>query len=751
MNEQRFTLDVSKEPAVLPVLYLGQGDKNGTTLVAELYDNGVALSASGYVPSFEMRLPGGKAYYKVDGTLSGNVATIPIDETYAAAVAGRACTAYVSLKSGSNVVSTTRMNVAVLESATNDVNPGQAYENGIEQAIADAESRIASAASSAASQVAQAQEQATAAIAQAQADQQQAADELEAAIDALGDISEVAVPLMTQDIRGGAKLGDGLKVDDGALSLGDVVTDAHDGPIYSARGEGWSEQDTTTGKNLFNVNGDHTLSANTTAEISGESVTVKTTDATGYRSSAWQFQISPGSYTASFVSESANALLRIDWYETAGGASIDHISLVGNSRQATFSIPANASVVEFTLYARRTSSGSANDSVTYSNIQLEAGSTATSYEPYTGGAPSPSPDYPQKIRVARGRNLLPIVSSETKNGITFTTNADGSTTISGTASGSPDHYFLGDASNYVDVGIGRFTLYGCTSGSSSTYQLFCITKHSDNTTHIRTQATQPITFDLASGDTVRVFIRVASGATVNATVYQQFELGSTPTPYVPYGHVGLEVRDSSDELVSVTPIPLPAKGFAAALPNGTADMLSVDSAGRYEWTDMVWLLEPSAAKTIGARPGTQYVTFTLNQSFFGINGEDIYCTHGIGALNADTVGNCYLTSYGQIALLTFQNGSFASVAEASAWAAANKPKFYYLLATPTTEHGYIDLPNVPEGSTITIPELDDVGIRCFVNGARELAEHADNWGARCKENESRIAALEAAIAEIATA
>lgn len=35
-----------------------------------------------------------------------------------------------------------------------------------------------------------------------------------------------------------------------------------------------------------------------------------------------------------------------------------------------------------------------------SYVQLEKGSTATAYEPYTGGKPSPSPEYPQKIKNA---------------------------------------------------------------------------------------------------------------------------------------------------------------------------------------------------------------------------------------------------------------------------------------------------------------------------------------------------------------
>ena len=35
--------------------------------------------------------------------------------------------------------------------------------------------------------------------------------------------------------------------------------------------------------------------------------------------------------------------------------------------------------------------------ITYTNLQIEEGSTATPYEPYCGGIPSPNPDYPQPI------------------------------------------------------------------------------------------------------------------------------------------------------------------------------------------------------------------------------------------------------------------------------------------------------------------------------------------------------------------
>ena len=45
------------------------------------------------------------------------------------------------------------------------------------------------------------------------------------------------------------------------------------------------------------------------------------------------------------------------------------------------------------------------------SIQIEKGSTATEYEPYVGGTPSPNPDYPQDIKVVTG-NCSVTISNE---------------------------------------------------------------------------------------------------------------------------------------------------------------------------------------------------------------------------------------------------------------------------------------------------------------------------------------------------
>lgn len=86
--------------------------------------------------------------------------------------------------------------------------------------------------------------------------------------------------------------------------------------------------------------------------------------------------------------------------------------------------------------------------------QIEKGSEATSYEPYVGGQPSPSLDYPQEIKsvvnpVVKicGKNLLKAtLETQEKYGISCKKNNDGTYTFNGTSTSSEnvDFYFIGD-------------------------------------------------------------------------------------------------------------------------------------------------------------------------------------------------------------------------------------------------------------------------------------------------------------------
>jgi hypothetical protein len=118
----------------------------------------------------------------------------------------------------------------------------------------------------------------------------------------------------------------------------------------------------------------------------------------------------------------------------------------------------------------------------YYNLQLEQGSTATNFEPYTGATASPNSDYPQDVEVVSGENKIKVVNKNLfdKNDLTAGfVNADGTvggdlvsyrtsnfilvkpnTTYYKTQTGSPRTKFYDknkqvlDTSTYQDISVG---------------------------------------------------------------------------------------------------------------------------------------------------------------------------------------------------------------------------------------------------------------------------------------------------------
>ena len=192
MNTQSFSLDLRKNPVPVPVLYLGQGDVNGTNINVSITDNGEAFDLTAYAVKLCIRQPLANGYYEVDGTVAGNVASFTIDETYGATTPGVTDTAYVNIIDGDTVIaSTARFQCVILPNATYGIDPTRAYTNGIAEFLEESEAEF---------------------------DEKIA--EVDAAIEAIGEISVLAVPLMSATTRGGAKLGSGLYIEDGALCSG---------------------------------------------------------------------------------------------------------------------------------------------------------------------------------------------------------------------------------------------------------------------------------------------------------------------------------------------------------------------------------------------------------------------------------------------------------------------------------------------------------------------------------------------------
>lgn len=359
---------------------------------------------------------------------------------------------------------------------------------------------------------------------------------------------------------------------------------------------------------------------------------------------------------------------------------------------------------------------------------------------------TPTPDSPVEIEVARGRNLAApnFSASATDNGITYTPNSDGSITAVGTAT----------ADSYVKIGPNAswVNIFSCGVLEAGTYVKRC--SFTDAKVRVgvgvnSTFKTYDNVFTLDEPTEVYLGVYLSSGTHINEKFTVQLEKGSTPTPYVPYGHIGLDVTANGQ--TTTTPIPLPSKGFAGALPDGTADMLAIDSAGRWEWTnatnevvldggsDETWSYESS-------NQGFRLHSMTDEFAKMGNNSTNCFSSHFRPAAWSErgTSGIMAFSSYKPVFCYTSVTQNTASWLT---WLAANPVTVLYPLATPTTEHGYIELPELPAGATVSIPELEAIGVSWFVPGASEIAEHVANVASKLREE---LADTEEAIADLAT-
>ena len=134
MNIQRLSLDLAKRTGNQQVT-IAQGDFEGTTIVAPIYDNGTLLAETGITAHFLMALPDGEHYVRDEANYEDGVVTYVVNEEYAASVAGYTDNAYFELRKGDQIVSTERFAVIVEPCAYDDLLPGETYDTEIQEAI----------------------------------------------------------------------------------------------------------------------------------------------------------------------------------------------------------------------------------------------------------------------------------------------------------------------------------------------------------------------------------------------------------------------------------------------------------------------------------------------------------------------------------------------------------------------------------------------------------------------------------------
>lgn len=147
-NTRTLELDISKEGAGT-CIKVGQGDDGGTTIKALIYDNGDEFALSGATAWLVVLLPNKRNYYRGQCSVSGNAATITVDESKLCSVSGYTDEAYFTITKSGKTYSTERFAIEILRSALDGQQPAQNWDDAVQDLIDRVETAVKNAASAA--------------------------------------------------------------------------------------------------------------------------------------------------------------------------------------------------------------------------------------------------------------------------------------------------------------------------------------------------------------------------------------------------------------------------------------------------------------------------------------------------------------------------------------------------------------------------------------------------------------------------
>lgn len=192
-------------------------------------------------------------------------------------------------------------------------------------------------------------------------------------------------------------------IEESATGSNIVITDSAKMPLRGLKLFGKSTQVTTTGKNLIDFPDIITSQAKYPVTI---------TDPNALKSANALPRNVQLCVSGIYSSDSTENTHKWMWF------------YIGNNVAGKFEINGPSSVIpEGDIISIYVYFGTGAKNVSLTKVQVEEGTAATSYEPYTDGKPSPSPDFPQEIVSAgdsgnievdvTGKNLVDIQSVET--------------------------------------------------------------------------------------------------------------------------------------------------------------------------------------------------------------------------------------------------------------------------------------------------------------------------------------------------
>lgn len=449
--------------------------------------------------------------------------------------------------------------------------------------------------------------------------------------------------------------------------------DAFAAPALGLTVYGASTQVTTTGKNLLD---DKKRAANS----SNTEIYFGTTTPKG------AFRLEAGEYTISIESTKMPNGMYVKRTDTS-----EDLVKVYDAKKATFDVPEPCDVMCWVFHS---------DGIASANIasaQIEKGKAATAYEPYTGGKPSPSPEYPQPIAsmtsagvVVAGKNILggeKYVSGYNIRGF-------GNPLL-------PSVEYTYSSSRITDTKAG-FRLTAYDGGAKREIALLA-------NYEINAKRTFTAPENIAEYDELYLAGNYVDAGKNSIDKDFQIEVGSAATEYEPW-------REP-------TRLPIDLQGHELrSLPNGVRDEVRIDGDGNVELTKRVGKAENLAFRinqfsVSGKGKPFVLVGFRGFQSGQSAVGSGVVCDrfrHSTD-LNGATERGCYRTWNGII----FFDAAWENAEQAVSELTEMNPAVYCHVPEETIPLGKVELPTLPAPVCNAWVE-SDVSTECAVRYVRDM-------------------------------
>lgn len=295
--------------------------------------------------------------------------------------------------------------------------------------------------------------------------------------------------------------------------------------------DGVLQQETTTGKNLINIKNYSKNDSITILSINNREIRFTTSSSLGYEQTIFFKNVAlkaNKTYTA-IRTKSKEIPTTMGMLELYDGVTWKKVILSGTKNSNTFTVDEDG------VYQIRVKLANANQdgyTGTISNIMISE--VGGDYEPYTGGQPSPNPDYPQEIKTITnslkvtscGKSLFNVsVPTITRNGITVSQDDNG-IHVQGTSTNISNFLFPTKILNRL---AGKTITLTCADLTNSNIQSISFKSPATNTVYCTIdQNVKSRTYKLPikiADDTV-FSIYILSNMTINSTLKIQVEIGN---------------------------------------------------------------------------------------------------------------------------------------------------------------------------------------------------------------------------------